>query len=167
MNSWIGRKFSKEELVARLRQVGITPDTRQMEMPVIFKISGTISKDVKLSFSDISNEFENEIVSRFKELAFESKLSGVVLFPTIVDPAEFSTPWPNYISYKKDRSVFIAENIPYELWNNSTRSEQINLLADNISSCVRKIRASTLSESDRNKLLNVIDSSRRAMHEKG
>ena len=86
----------------------------------------------------------------------------MVLFPTLLSP-EIS-PMPDYVTYKKDGSVFIATNISYERWVSAEHGMKIDLMAANVVESLRKIRKARLTEIDLQILLSAVEKARLRMH---
>ncbi len=67
---------------------------------------------------------------------------------------------PDYVTYKRDGTVFIATNISYESWISAGNGEKIDLMAENIAESLRKIRKVRLAEIDLRFLLSAVEKAR-------
>ena len=94
--------------------------------------------------------------SAIKDLAFESRITGIAIFPTIFDSVIASAP-NDYLTYKKkEKSVFVGLNIDFSSWTFGSREEKLGLLANNIRQSIERVPEKYLSNSDRKKLLDIL-----------
>jgi hypothetical protein len=101
--------------------------------------------------------FEDEVFALFKDIAFSSAITGVLILPGIID-SSIARPPPDYIGYKKkDNSVSVGIKIDFTLWEHSSDLERLGLLADNIRRSLDKIPSRYLADEDREKLHFIVD----------
>jgi hypothetical protein len=102
---------------------------------------------------DLATCFENEIYSVVKDLTFESKIWGVVIFPTIFDRDIGPAP-KEYVRYRKSEgSVFVGLNIEFSTWSSASRYKKLELLFENIRRSIEKISDAYLLNRDRERLI--------------
>jgi hypothetical protein len=104
---------------------------------------------------DLATWFENEIYSIIKDLTLESKIWGIVIFPTIFN-TEFGPAPKEYVKYRKNEgSIFVALNIDYSTWTSTSRRQKLELLFENIRRSIEKISDTHLSGKDRDHLVKI------------
>jgi hypothetical protein len=101
--------------------------------------------------------FEDEVFASFKDIAFSSAITGILILPGIID-GSIAPPPPDYFGYKeKDNSVSVGIKIDFALWERSSELERLGLLADNIRCSLDKIQSRYLVDEDREKLHFIVD----------
>ena len=86
-----------------------------------------------------------------------SPISGIAIFPKIVNPA-IAAPPPDSVRYtKRDNSISVGINIDFSLWQRSSELERLGLLADNIQCSLDKIKSRYLVDADRETLHQIVD----------
>jgi hypothetical protein len=101
--------------------------------------------------------FEDEVFASFKDIAFSSTITGILILPGIID-SSIAPPPPDYVGYeKKDNSVTVGIKIDFPLWERSSELERLGLLADNIRCSLDKIQSRYLTDEDRKKLHLIVD----------
>ena len=68
--------------------------------------------------------------------------------------------FPDKITYKRDKSVYVKYNIEHEAWSAAPISRQIDMLAENLANGVQKIKETRLNAEDRVVLLAAIEKAR-------
>jgi len=129
---------------------------------MLFVISGRVTPDVASESGRISKEFEAEIVRMLASVEMTSPLTGIVLFPTILNPNIASM--SDKVTHKRsDGSVFVALGISHGKWTVASPTERIDLLADNICASLRNIKDTRLLPGDRAKLLGFAEQARQVL----
>jgi hypothetical protein len=106
---------------------------------------------------DLARCFEDEILEMIYDTKFESKITGIMVFPKIFDP-DIAPPPSDHLTYKRgEKSVFVGLNIGFRNWHSASRQEKLNILADNIGDSIRKIPNAYLTDIDRDKLILALD----------
>jgi hypothetical protein len=101
--------------------------------------------------------FEDEVFASFKDIAFSSTITGILILPGIID-SSIAPPPPDYVGYeKKDNSVSVGINIDFALWERSSELDRLRLLAGNIRCSLDKIQSRYLLDEDREKLHVIVD----------
>ena len=82
-------KSTKEadRLLERLRARGHPLYSDDPDLPFAFFISGSTTLDVGEDWRRITNQFQIEMVERLRHKEFGSSLTGLILFPTILNPS--------------------------------------------------------------------------------
>ena len=105
----------------------------------------------------LSRMFEDEVFASFKDIAFSSTITGILILPGIIDSSIAPSP-PDYVGYeRKDNSVTVGIKIDFALWERSSELERLGLLADNIRCSLNKIQSRYLADEDREKLHLIVD----------
>jgi hypothetical protein len=106
---------------------------------------------------DLASWFEDEILERIYGTKFESKITGIVVFPKIFNK-DVAPPPKDHLTYKKEeKSIFVGLNIDFTIWHSSSKQEKINILADNINKSIQKIPSDYLVDADRENLVLALD----------
>jgi hypothetical protein len=101
--------------------------------------------------------FEDEVFASFKDIAFSSTITGILILPGIIDSSIAPTP-PDYVGYqKKDNSVSVGIKIDFASWERSSELERLGLLADKIQCSLDKIQSRYLVDEDREELHLIVD----------
>jgi hypothetical protein len=147
--------FSKrdQKIIDRLKASGYVGNNVQRDAPLKFLVRPFTT--VGVESLDLASWLENEIFSAINRVAFESNITGIAIFPTIFDNAIASAP-KDYLTYKKEMSVFVGLNISFSSWTSGSREEKLSLLANNITRSVERIPDKYLPSSDRKKLLDIV-----------
>jgi hypothetical protein len=106
---------------------------------------------------DLATWFEDEILEMIYDTKFESKITGIIVFPKIFD-ADIAPPPSDHLTYKRgEKSVFVGLNIGFRNWHSASRQEKLNILASNIRDSIQKIPDAYLTDIDRDKLIFALD----------
>jgi hypothetical protein len=129
---------------------------------VIINFSGISTIDVSDSLKEIDVPFFAQIDEHIYGVPLDTKLDGIVFFPTIVDPA--MGVFPDKITYKRSEpAIFIKTNMPHADWISGTKIDRVNLLATALKIAIGTIKKAKLSASDQDKIKEVIELSRLAL----
>jgi hypothetical protein len=138
-------KSYEDKLLERARQRGVTLHAKQVDAKFKFLVRPTTTVGVDLDKLQVG--FEDDVFSLIKNAPFESPLTGIVLFPKILDPSIATM--PDSITHKrKERSFFVSLNIPFAVWSQAPRPDRVDLLADNLIESIRRIPARHLTAND-------------------
>jgi hypothetical protein len=160
----LGESNQGSNLMNKIRKPEIDRPPGFEGIPILFTINGKSTKDVSKESSRLELAFQKEIVHRLKGLEISSSLTAISLFPTILDPDIASM--PDHVTYRRDGSVYVGLNIDHGRWMGSSALEKIDLFAENICSCIGKIKGSRLVPADRVKLLDIVEQSRQILHQR-
>jgi hypothetical protein len=155
------RKKSREEvLLERLHRSGVRLDLEQRDAPFKFVVSPTTTAGVDSDETGrLAADFKVEVFRIIKGLQISSSLTGVVIFPRILD--KNISKLADGITYKrKERSYFVKRNIPFAVWQTATHDLRLDIFADNLCESIRSIPARHLSDGDKSKILAAIDEAR-------
>jgi hypothetical protein len=145
----------RQKDIKRLKDAVLTTEQKQSDAPFKFLVRPVTT--VNVSKGKISNQFEDKVFSFFKDITFVSPISGILILPTIID-SSIAVPPPDYVGYKKrDNSVSVGINMDFLLWERSSESQRLGLLADNIRCSLDKIKGRYLVDADREKLRLIVD----------
>jgi hypothetical protein len=143
-----------QKTIDRLKASGRAVNDVQLDARLKFIVRPFTT--VGIESRDIARWFEDAIFSAIKDLAFESHIKGIAIFPVIFDSAIASAP-NEYLTYKKkEKSVFVGLNIDFSSWTRGSREEKLDLLANNIRQSIERVPDKYLSSSDRKKLLDIL-----------
>ena len=115
--------------------------------------------DVAPDSGPLSNAFQTELRPMMDSIQMSSPLTGVVVFPTILNPS-IGGSIEDSVKNKRDSSVWIALNIPHARWMEASPLEKVDLFAQNISNSFNKIAKTRLGTADRVKLLGLVETAR-------
>jgi hypothetical protein len=149
--------FNKQEQreIDRLRKSGRVIENKQSGYPFRFTVRPFSTVDVPMGKMAIW--FEEGVFSEFTNITFCSPISGVAVFPTIINPSIAPSPPDSVRFIKRDNSVSVGINIDFSLWQRSSELERLGLLADNIRCSLDKIKSRYLVDADREKLHHIVD----------
>jgi hypothetical protein len=160
-----GRKLNEETpFLKSLRESGYVFHTVPDDLPISFVLSPTITVGLPRRNPTISLSLQDAVRQLLRGRKLTSSLSGLLIFPRIMDP-RIGT-FKDFVTYKRDRSVYVGENIDHEKWSSAPAVEQVDLLAENIANSVRKVRSSRLNDEDRDLLLGIVEQARNLVKEK-
>lgn len=129
---------------------------------MLFVVSSRVTPDVAAEVGRISKQFETEIVRMLASVEITSPLTGIVLFPTILNPN--TALMADNVTYKKgDGSVFVALGTLHVKWVKASPAERIDLIADNICISLTMIKDTRLLPGDRAKLLGFTEMARQTL----
>lgn len=150
-------KSTKEadRLLERLRARGHPLYSDDPDLPFAFFISGRTTLDVGEDSRRITNQFQIEMVERLRHKEFGSSLTGLILFPTILNPSIAIS--DDYVSNKRDGSVHVGVNIDYASWITASFDEKTALFRDCLMQSIGRIAKSRLRQADRDALLSVVE----------
>jgi hypothetical protein len=153
-------KEREKVLLARFRKAGLKPNQVQVEAPFKFVVSPTTTSGVDTKESGfLAREFGNRIVENIREWTMQSPITGIVVFPKILD-ANIAK-MPDHLTYKrKERSVFVGVNIPFEAWVTSPFAEKVEILSETILEALGRIAPRQLYPEDRDRLARAINAVR-------
>lgn len=153
-------KSRAEVLIERLRQRGYELHTDQVGARFRFIVSPTTTGNVDIG--KFAVEFRDEVFRLIKNAPFESPLTGVVLFPTILDP--LIATMPDTITHKRrDKAYFVSVNIPFALWAEAAPTERVDLFADNLIESIDRIPGRHLAQADCQILTEAVNNARRTI----
>ena len=159
------RKLNDEErILERLKKAGYVFHTVPDDLPISFVLSPTITVGLPRRNPTVSLSLQDAVRQLLRGRKLTSSLSGLLVFPQIMDPRVGT--FKEFVTYKRDRSVYVGENIDHEKWSSAPAVEQVDLLADNIANSIRKIRSSRLNIDDRDLLLGIVEQARIVVKEK-
>jgi hypothetical protein len=147
--------FSKrdQKIIDRLKASGYVGSNVQRDAQLKFLVRPFTT--VGVESLDLASWLEDEIFLAINRVTFESKITGIAIFPTIFDNAIASAP-KDYLTYKKkEMSVFVGMNISFSSWTSGSREEKLGLLVNNITQSIERIPDKYLSHSDRKKLIDI------------
>jgi hypothetical protein len=151
MNAKRPAKSFEQRLREQLLSRGVPiPETESR----LLTISGQTTADVRPDFRRLALALQEEIERKMEGVELSSPLSGVIFFPTILNPNVASM--PDFITHKRDLSVFVGLKIDHQTWINSSTDERITLLRDNLRASLEKIKKTYLSPEDKAVLLAAI-----------
>lgn len=137
------------------------PVRNQLNAPFKFMVRPFTT--VGVESLELAAWFEDEILERIYGTKFESKITGIIVFPKIFD-ADIAPPPSDHLTYKRgEKSVFVGLNIGFPTWHSASRHEKINILSDNIGNSIRKIPDIYLTNADRNKLILALDAAYKSL----
>lgn len=145
----------EERLLERLRERGHPLYSDDPGLPFAFFISGYTSLDVSEDSRRITNQFQTEIADRLRHMEFDSPLTGLILFPTILDPS--IAPIDDYVTNKRDGSVHVGVNIDHTSWITASLDEKVALFRDCLAKSIGRIVESRLGKPDRDALLDMLE----------
>jgi hypothetical protein len=148
----------EQQLIDRLKKSGYKFPAVSDDLPISFFVRPTITTGLLRANARIAQMLEDEVHQLIKGKKFTSTLSGLGIFPTIMDPeiGQFA----DSITYKKDCSVYVKNNINHSKWSAASIPDQVNLLADNVIKSVKQIKHARINEDDRALLIFAIDQAR-------
>jgi hypothetical protein len=159
------RKLNEETpFLKRLKEAGYVFHTVPDDLPITFVLSPTTTVGLLRLNDTILLSFQDEVRQLLRGRKLTSSLSGLLVFPQIMDPRIGS--FKDFVTYKRDRSVYVGENIDHEKWSSTPAVEQVDLLAENIANSIRKIRNSRLNDDDRKLLLGIVEQARTLVKDK-
>lgn len=121
------------------------------EEKFIFAISGIRSLEVDASiFASVAANVQSLIA----ETGFSCELSGVVLFPIILN-SQFTR--KDFVRKKRDNSIFIGTNISYELWMKATKKRRHALAIQFCKNAFESIPEKRLSAESKATLIEMFD----------
>ena len=149
-------KEHEKALLGRFRKAGFKPNQLQLDAPFGFVVSPTTTSGVDTKESgSLAREFGDGIVENIRGWTMQSPITGIVVFPKILD--ENIAKMPDHLTYKrKERSVFVGINIPFDVWIASLIAEKIDILADALVEALGRIAERQLHPEDRNRLAHAV-----------
>lgn len=126
---------------------------------MLFGIMPRVTLDVSPDSGPLSYAFQTELRPMMDSIQMSSPLTGVVVFPTILNP-EIGGFMEDFVKNKKDGSVFIALNISHARWTKASPLEKVDLFAENISNAIGRVAKARLGAADRTTLLDMVEAAR-------
>jgi hypothetical protein len=150
-------------LISRFRGAGLMSNRVQLEAPFSFVVSITTTQGVDTNESSyLARKFGNGIVERIRQWTMQSPITGIVVFPRILD--ENIAKIPDHLTYKrKEKAVFVSVNIPFNKWTASSAVEKIEILSETITEALGRIAPRYLQSKDRDALAHAVIAVRDAM----
>jgi hypothetical protein len=156
-------KRREKALVDKIRQAGLLTEGEQLNAPFRFMIRPFTTAGT--DYRKIASRFEHEAFQLVKLEKFGSVATNIIVFPKILDRSIAVE--PDHIAYKKkERAVYVAVNIDHATWQNASDDQRIDLISDNIMESIIRIPQKYFTESDRKKLLGIVDKTRRQVKAK-
>lgn len=146
--------LTKQEkiLFARLEARGYRLDKSQEGIPFTFSISPVISAGVDVSIFAV---LSCEVISELKHRNYECALSGVVIFPRILDP-KIKKSEKLCLFKRKDNAFYVGLEIDFGEWTQGTQQERVNLALVNLQDSISQIPDRHISAIHREQLIEVI-----------
>lgn len=156
-------KEYEKVLLDRFRKAGLKPNRVQLDAPFKFVISPTTTPGIDAKeIGSLARQFGNGIDEKIREWTIRSPITGIVVFPKILDPN--IAVMPDHLTYKrKEKSVFVGVNIPFATWASSPLARKIEVLAETITQALGRIDPRKLHPEDRVRLTNAVNAVRDAM----
>lgn len=151
MNAKVAVKSFEQKLRERLLAAGIPIQEGPSRL---LTISGQTTPDVRSDLRKLALALQAKIENVTRSMTLGSPLTGVVVFPTILNPDIASM--PDFITHKRDFSVLVGLNIDHQAWIASSIEDRTSLLRDNLRASIKMIRKSYLLAADRDTLLDAI-----------
>jgi hypothetical protein len=156
-------KEHEKVLLKRFREAGLKPNRVQLDAQFSFVVSPTTTAGVDTKESgSLAREFGNGIVENISEWTMQSPITAIVVFPKILD-ANIAN-MPDHLTYKrKERSVFVGVNIPFDEWVASPVTKKIEILAETIVKALGMIAPRHLHPEDKDRLVRAVSVVRETM----
>ncbi len=154
----------ERNLLTRFRKAGLKSNEKQVDAPFSFVISPTTTPGVDANESgSMAREFGNGIVENIALLTMQSPITGIVVFPRILDKNIAKI--PDHLTHKrKEKAVFVGVNIDFDEWIVSSVARRIDILAETIVEALRRIAARhLLYPEDRDRLVHTVNDVRQTM----
>lgn len=154
------RNSREQELLRRLHAAGLAEPSGQTGAPFKFLISPKTSNGVVVGRLPL--QMRDEVFSRIRTHVFQSPLTGIVFFPTILDP-KIAVVEDKLTHKRTEKEMFVALNIPFRDWEAASAEQRIDLLAGNLLESIRRIPSKHLPDSDKAKLASFVDEARQVV----
>ena len=150
-------------LLDRFRKAGLKPNQLPLDAPFSFVVSPTTTPGIDTKESgSLAREFGNGIVEKIGEWTMQSPITGIVVFPKILDAS--IAKMPDHLTYKrKEKAVFVGVNIAFDLWVASPIAKKIEILAETIVDALGRIAPRQLHPEDRDRLVQAAYAVRETM----
>ena len=115
-----------------------------------FTKSPSVPKDAKC----IETFYTDKFLALAGELNYSSKISSILICPTIVDPEKGVI--PNFVDYRRsEKEVGTDYNIPYEPYCTANSDERVILLSNAVVGAIRQVPNRYITDDDKEKLICV------------
>lgn len=154
----VRRSSHEQRLLEKMRMAGYQMRPVREDLPIAFFISPTTSVGLRRANTGLARLFWAEIENTLAGQKLTSSISGIGMFPTIMDPRIGAL--ADKITYRKDGSIYLKTNIDHRVWSNATIGEQVDILAKNLRDGILQIKQDKLVDEDRVLLLRAIETAR-------
>ncbi len=118
-----------------------------------FSIMPTVTKGVEIQ--PIAKLFLNETRKQLKKFSWTSPISGVCIFPVVMDPSIGST-GDRVSRSRKDNVILVTSNISFEKWTASDTSHRSEIFRDMLLDSMSRIPDKHMNGRDKEALCAVI-----------
>jgi hypothetical protein len=149
-------KRVREALLA----AGIEPAPEQVDVDICIAI---VPRTDQRDIGDVSALFLLDLIERLRHIEIKSSLTWLNIFPTLVSKKN-SSAFQEGISHRsKYTSVSVAKEINLADWKRFGHAGRVDLFAKNLSDSITWISDKALSDTDRKKLLELVEKARRSI----
>lgn len=120
---------------------GVRIDWKMLDRSFVFKASGIVTYDRDIY---VFNNLADQVTFFADEDGFTCDLRSIIVFPIICDPLIYAR--TNFISYKRNRSVFVGMNIPHGEWKAASEKKRATLAKKMLGEAIISIREKALSD---------------------
>jgi len=150
------KKRDSKSMLRKLAEAGYPVDLDALDSPFNLTITSLVSVDVDAEPIIKFSQRLNEVV---REAAFTCELTGIVIFPTVLNPEIRSS--GNKVTWKRaERAYMVRQNIDFADWQNAKTSEKKAMLVNCVVDSIASIPTKHLPESSKEALVAIV---RRAM----
>jgi len=148
----------EQKLIDRLKAAGYPVRHEQSDATFGFLIRPYAT--VEVASKDLAHVLEHVMFKSVSQKVFESPITGIAIFPKIIDKNVVEAPKDKVTFKRKERSVFVTYDIDYEKWQGASRSEKLDLLVENVKRSLEGIPSKYLLASDADQLFQILDAAK-------
>lgn len=140
------------ESMLRAAENGYPVDLDALDAPFNLTITSIASVDVDVEPIVMFSQRLKDVV---REAAFSCELTGIVIFPTVLNPEMRSA--GNKVTWKRgERAYMVRQNIDFSDWQNANASEKKAMVVNCIVGSIARIPTKHLSESSKEALVEIV-----------
>lgn len=145
----------EQVLIERLKNSGRAIDREKRDAPYVVLVRPLAM--VGLDAGKFALWFENEISVAIKRIGLALPVSWIMISPHIIDLTVSVRPSDGVSFKRNENAIFVAIDIDYSKWLNSSDDSKLYLMYENIRQSLLLIPQKYLGDSSRQTLLNVIE----------
>ena len=101
--------------------------------------------------------FEEEITAAIKATGLTLPIKRIMISPHVIDQAASARPIDGVAFKRKENAIFVAKDIDYTKWSQSSESSKLALMHENIRESLLNIPQKYVGDNGRKTLLNITE----------
>jgi hypothetical protein len=142
---------SREQLISRLRHIGIEPDLRQEARDFVFAVFSIADGEVGDELGKAGLSLKDYFISEFNASSWSSRLRQITFSPTMVSFGP-KLPVLKVLHKRIECAVVVQASINETKWKTSNRKARRALLLAPLLSSLPEIKSDWLHSDDRDRL---------------